>query len=176
MISEYLVAWHGMANGDSQQELEFLFRDKDLHTASVSQVVSLAGRPHWHSYFSDFGIFSPPPALADRGFYGISSGSSGQTFIPQFAKVEKVNVSFRLLFGSLYSQMLEQITPRDVLYRTTDTKDTARNGRFRNGKIVTLKRKYFSKPLQIASNQKCEHERLVSSSAQCGKACMFSLV
>ena len=44
MISEYLLAWHGMANGDSQQELEFLFRDKDLHTASVRQVVSPAGR------------------------------------------------------------------------------------------------------------------------------------
>ena len=60
MISEYLVAWHGMANGDSQQELEFLFRDKDLHTASVRQVVSPAAWPDWHSYFSDFGNFSPP--------------------------------------------------------------------------------------------------------------------
>ena len=51
-----------MANGDSQQELEFLFGDKDLHTARLaSQEASRAA--HWHSYFSDFGIFSPPSSL-----------------------------------------------------------------------------------------------------------------
>ena len=30
------LAWHGVANGDSQQELEFLFGDKDLHTARLA--------------------------------------------------------------------------------------------------------------------------------------------
>ena len=32
-LSLFGLAWHGVANGDSQQELEFLFGDKDLHTA-----------------------------------------------------------------------------------------------------------------------------------------------
>ena len=92
MISEYLVAWHGMANGDSQQELEFLFRDKDLHTAAaaVSQVVSPTARPvgRTGTVISPISAFSlslflslPPTVLADRGFYGISSGS-GHTFFP----------------------------------------------------------------------------------------------
>ena len=60
------LAWHGVANGDSQQELEFLFGDKDLHTARLAsrEVEKPAGRAApWHSYFSDFGIFSPPSFL-----------------------------------------------------------------------------------------------------------------
>ena len=125
--TEYLVAarvaWHGELaivnrNWNSCSEIRIY---TPLPSPAVSQEASqpvgyLVGRTGTViSPISAFSLLFPSRRSADRGFYGISSGSSGQNFIPQFAKVEKVNVSFRLLFGSLYSQMLEQITPRDVL-------------------------------------------------------------
>ena len=131
--TEYLVAarvaWHGELaivnrNWNSCSEIRIYTPPPSPPPPSVKKPARLpgcpAGRlPGWTgtviSPISAFSLLFPSRRSADRGFYGISSGSSGQTFIPQFAKVEKVNVSFRLLFGSLYSQMLEQITPRDVL-------------------------------------------------------------
>ena len=91
------LAWHGVANGDSQQELEFLFGDKDLHTACLASrevekpVGLLPG-----TVISPISAFSlllpsfPPTAPADRGFYGISSGCSCHSFYSWSVKVEKV--------------------------------------------------------------------------------------
>ena len=128
VISEYLVAarvaWHGELaivnrNWNSCSEIRIYTPPRRRRRRQErNQPGCPDGLAQLFLRFRHFLSSSPPAVLPTEDFMAFQAAAVAKLSFPQFSKVEKINISFKLHFSSLNSQMLEQINPRDMVKKT----------------------------------------------------------